>query len=353
MYQRRVGIKAVLAGLALALGCFTGAWAQAPVKVKILGTSATVEAYHGFMYLGVPLGFYKQNGVDVEFATVAGSGAGVQLVGANTAQMAYVGIDTFILAKAKHPTLPVIAVYLHDRGNIYEIAVPEDSPIKTVADLKDKNIGVANLASGAIPIVKGMLTEAGLNANASVGLIPVGNGAQAATALTTGRVQALSLFRAQHALLETLGLKFRYLTKEQPSAVIVVNTNFFKQHPEAVANVLKGIAMGSTFAQANPSAAVREHWKMWGKPAGLSDQEAMARGSHVLVGAAKMWKDYRNPAVKWGDMNKAQWDAIQKFLIDQKMLEAAIPSETLFTNELIDKVNQVDTEKVAKTAQSM
>ena len=88
MYKRRVGIKAVLAGLALALGCVTGAWAQAPVKVKLLGTSATVEAYHGFMYLGVPLGFYKQNGVDVEFNTIAGSGVGVQLVGTNVAQMA-------------------------------------------------------------------------------------------------------------------------------------------------------------------------------------------------------------------------------------------------------------------------
>ena len=54
--------------------------------------------------------------------------------------------------------------------------------------------------------------------------MPVGNGAAAAAALRANRVQALSLFRAQHALIETLGFKFRYFTRDAPSAVIIVNT---------------------------------------------------------------------------------------------------------------------------------
>lgn len=345
----------ILKVLLLAIGVATVsvAPAQSP-KVKIMGASATVEAYHGFMFLGVSLGFYKQLGADVEFATVAGSSAAIQLVGAGTAQMAYAGMDALILAKSKHPTLPVTAVYLHDRGNIYEIAVPDESPIRSVAMLKDQNLGVANLASGAIPAIRAMLGEAGLNPATGVNLVPVGNGAQAAAALRAGRVQALSLFRAQHAVIETLGFKFRYFTRDQPSAVIVVNTDFYKKHPETVAQVLRGIVMGSVFAQVNPNATVREHWKMFGKPTGISEAEATWRGSHVLSGAAKMWKDYRDKSVRWGDMTQAQWDGMQKFLVEQKLLGAAIPSETLFSTDLIGKVNNpADAARAEKLAKSM
>ncbi len=247
-----------VAACAVTLGLLMApAQAQAP-KVKLWGASATVEAYHGFLFLGNPLGFFKDEGVDVEFGTAAGSAATLQLIAAGQVQMGYIGMDVLILGKARNPTLPVTAIYLQDRGNIYEIVVPAESDIKTVADLKDKNIGVANLASGAIPSLRATLTDAKLNPDSSVGLIPVGNGAQAAAALKAGRVQALSLFRAQHALIETLGFKFRYFTRDAPSAVIAVNTDFLKSNPEAVAKTLRGIAKASAFAEANPEATVKE-----------------------------------------------------------------------------------------------
>ena len=257
-----------------------------------------MEAYHGFLFLGIPLGFYKEEGIDVEFGTAAGSAATMQLVAAGQVQMGYIGMDVLILAKARNPNLPVTAVYLHDRGNIYEIVVPEQSDIKQVPDLKDKNIGVANLASGAIPSLRATLSEAGLNPDTSVGLIPVGNGAQAAAALRANRVQALSLFRAQHALIETLDFKFRYFTRDAPSAVIVVNSNFLKENRDTVVKMLRGIAKGSTFAEANPEATVRAFWAMFGKPQGLSEDEAMQRQKHVLSSSAKLWKDYRNTSVR-------------------------------------------------------
>lgn len=351
MKRRFLLAAAVAASVALALA--GDASAQAAPKVKLWGASATVDAYHGFLFLGNPLGFYKDEGVDVEFGTAAGSAATLQLIAVNQVQMGYIGMDVLILAKAKNPDLPVTAVYLQDRGNIYEIVVPEESDIKSVADLKDKNIGVANLASGAIPSLKATLADAKLNPEASVGLIPVGNGAQAATALRAGRVQALSLFRAQHALIETLGYKFRYFTREAPSAVIAVNSNFLKQNPEAVTKVLRGVAMGSTFAEANPEATVKEFWKLFGKPQGLSDEEAMNRSKHVLSSTAKLWKDHKDPAVKWGDMNAAQWDAMQQFLVSQKLQEKPIPSETLFTTALIAKVDEVDLAPVLKLAETM
>ena len=290
-------------------------------------------------------------GVNVKFGTAGGSAATLQLLASGQVDMGYIGMDVLILAKKRNPDLPVVAVYLQDRGNIYEIAVPTDSEIKSVAELDGKNIGVANLASGAVPNLKGMLTDAGLNPESSVGLIPVGNGVQAAAALRTGRVNALSLFRAQHALIETLGFEFRYFTREAPSAIIAVNTHFLKNNRDKAVKVLRGIAMGSTFAEANPEEAVREFWKLYGMPQGLSEKEAMARSKHVLSATSKLWKDYKDGSVKWGKMDVSDWKTMQDFLVAQKLLSEPVPNDTLFTTDLIREVNEIDLKPAIKAAE--
>lgn len=327
-----------------------GAAAQALPKLKVWGASATVEAYHGFLFLGIPLGFYREQGVDVEFGTAAGSAATLQLVAAGQVQMGYVGMEVVALAKARNPTLPVTAVYLQDRGNIYEVVVPQDSAIRSLADLKGKSIGVANLASGAIPSLRAMLAEAGLNPATDVSLVPVGNGAAAATALRAGRVQALSLFRAQHALIETLGIQLRYFQRDQPSAVIIANSNFLQQNPAAVTGALRGIVAGSIFAQLAPEATVREHWKMFTRPSGISEEEAMSRAKHVLTRSAELWRRWDDTATPWGSMDLGMWDRLQAFMVEQQLMDRAIDSNTLFSTALIPAVNQMDTAAVERRA---
>ena len=316
---------------ALVLAGATGALAQSAPKIKLYGSSATIEANFGPLFLGNPLGFFKQEGVEVEFGSAAGSSATLQLIAANQIQIGNLGMDTLILGKARAPDLPVTAVYLHDRGNMYEICVPEAGDIKTVKDLKDKIIGVANLASGALPSLRATLQDAGLDPNNAVGLVPVGSGAQAAAALKSDRVQALALFRAQHA---------------------VVNTNFLRDNREAVIKTLRSVAKGSIFTEVNPEATVRKHWELYGKPQGLSEQEALKRAMHVVTASAKLWKDYRDPSLKWGEMSKAQWEGMQKFLIDQKVLDRPVPVETLFTSDLIDAVNNFDANAVVELAKT-
>jgi NitT/TauT family transport system substrate-binding protein len=350
---RRGLAKAGMAGGAAAiLGRAGAARAQAAPKVRIWGASATIEAYHGFLFLGIPLNFYRENGIDAEFGTAAGSAATLQLVATNQAQLGYVGMETLILAKQRNPTLPVTAVYLQDRGNIYEVVVPQDSGIQRLADLRDKNIGVANLASGAIPSLRAMLVDAGLNPDASVGLIPVGNGAAAATALRTNRVQALSLFRAQHAVIETLGFRLRYFQREQPSAVLIANTNWMRQNPDALVGALRGVVAGSVFAQIAPAATVRAHWGMFGRPTGIPEEEAMSRAQHVLTRSAELWKRWDDPATAWGSMTRDQWDRMQEFMVSQKLMERAIDSSTLFTTDYIDRVNAMDTNAIVQRARA-
>jgi NitT/TauT family transport system substrate-binding protein len=230
--------------------------------------------------------------------------------------------------------------------------VPEDSGIRTIADLKGKAIGVANLASGALPSLRAMLADAGLNPQTDVQLLPVGNGAAAAAALRANRVQALSLFRAQHAVIETLGVKLRYFQRDQPSAVLISNTNFMRQSPDAVVGALRGVVAGSIFAQVAPQATVREHWKMFTRPTGLSEEEAMARATHVLTRSAELWKRWDDNATPWGSMTKDQWDRTQAFMVGQGLMPATMDSASLFTTEFLDRVNAMDTAPILQRARA-
>lgn len=343
--------RLTLLGVAAMLGALVAHPVSAQQKpVKLFSSAAVVEVDQAALFLGNPLGFFRQEGVEVEFGSAAGSAATLQLIASGQVEMGHLGMDVLILGKAKNPDLPVTAVYLHYRGNIYEIVVPEDSDIRDVKDLAGKNIGVANLASGAIPSLRATLTEAGLNPDASVGLIPVGIGAQALASLRSGRVQALALFRAQHAAIEALGTKFRYFTREAPSTVVAVNTRFLREQPQAVSSVLRGIVAGSAFAQMNPQATVREHWKLFTKPQGLSDEEALRRSSHVLARTAELWKQVDDKDVKWGSMSATDWDRMQQFLASQKLLDRPTPVENLFSNILIDQVNSIDLAPVLRLA---
>lgn len=349
--MKKTLIKSLLAA-AITLAATTAVQADDDTPVRLWGASATVNAYHGFLFLGNPLGFYENEGVNVEFGTAAGSSATLQLLATNQVQMGYVGIDALILAKANNPDLPIKAVYLQDRGSIYEIVVPMDSDIKTVEDLEGQSIGVANLASGAIPKLNAILTEAGLDPNNTVGLIPVGNGAQAAAALRTGRVQALSLFRAQHALIETLGYEFRYFSSDTPSAVIAVNTDWLADNQDKAVAILRGVAQSSAFAQANPQATVEEFWELFGRSQGVDEDKALEDAMHVLSSTAELWKDHTDDSILWGSMDDASWTEMQDVLIAAKLMTERIDNSTLYTSEVVDLLNPVDLSHALELASS-
>src|SRR5690606_19384600 len=94
--------------------------------------------------------------------------------------------------------------------NIFFMAVPQDSDIQSIADLKGKHIGVSNMGSGSLIIARSMLRRAGVEPAPSV-FRPVGVGDAALQALRSGQVQALALWDGGFAGLERAGVELRYL----------------------------------------------------------------------------------------------------------------------------------------------
>ncbi len=338
-----------IASAAALAGSFSSdVFAQARSKITFAGSAAVPRADQGFMFAGIPTGIFNQLAVDGDFVTVAGSAASIQLVVANQAQLAHVGMLELLAAKRTNPNLPIQAVYLHDIISAYEIVVPEDSPIKTVAELKGKKVGVISLASGAIPTIKAMLHQANVAADA-VELLPVGAGAQALAALRSDRVQALALFRGSHVAIENLGVKLRYFTPKVPSSVLAANTNQIANNRDGLVRALQGVVMNTAYLQTNPAAGVQAFYSLFGKP--TSDEEkALQANIRLIEKSAELWKPLGSPG-PYGAMTDKVWTDMLDFIGPAFEFDRSQISN-VYTSTLIPDVNKADVKRAIEMARA-
>src|SRR5437868_12477187 len=101
------------------------------------------------------LGYWKDEGLDVEVASVEGSAAGLQQLGSGNIQIVSLGPEEILIGREKG--VKIKGFYVQARETIYRLVVPADSPLQKVADLRGKTIGVPALASGSVPVAKALV----------------------------------------------------------------------------------------------------------------------------------------------------------------------------------------------------
>ncbi len=183
---RRDFLKSGAAAAAVA-GLPAAAFGQAKQKLTWVVSSATFEAGTATQ-TSIPFvaGFFEEEGLEVELKSARGSALGAQLVVTGQADVVHAGTSVGLMVPASKGS-PLVAFYNMITQNFQMPAVPEDSPIKTLKDLKGKKLGVIGQATATIPIVKAVLEDAGVDPNKEVTFVDVGYGAQAAAALEAGQ----------------------------------------------------------------------------------------------------------------------------------------------------------------------
>jgi NitT/TauT family transport system substrate-binding protein len=340
---RRTLLQAA-AGLSLAPWA---ARAEALTKVRYVSSSPVARPYHAYIYAGERAGLYARIGVTPEFLFIAGSAAVLQLLISGDGDIGNIGILEFIATKKKQPTLPLSVVYCHDYSSSYVTVVPEDSTIKSVADLKGKSVGVLSLASGAVPTMKAMARRAGIDP-VSIQFVAVGPEAPALVALKSGRVDAYSHFIGVIAGLENLGMKFRSFSPDVPSGVFVASNALLAKNRDLLVRGLQGIALSTRFAQINPVAAARNYYAEF-QPPSSDAARALRNDVHAIEKTLSIFKQ-PNDGHRWGEMTEAEWNKLIAFAGPEFGLK---PQDTkfadFFNGSLIDDVNKVDI-SLAETA---
>jgi NitT/TauT family transport system substrate-binding protein len=351
-------MKRILAMLVPSLAVLTafaspGRGAESVVKVGFCARTITSAAAP--FAIAQKMGWYAP-GMKVQLVPVAGSTDCVKLVATGDLPYSLPSIEP--LPAALQQGVKAKIFYTAYQGNIYGIAVPKESAVRSIKDLKGKKIGVASMGSAGVPVARGLLAMNGLDPEKDAQIVVVGEAAQAAALLRGEQVSALSLYDTQYALVDSAGVPVRLLdsgpvARFPSNGFLALQETLQKDRAQAV-GLGKGYAMGTVFAMANPEAAVKIVYEVYPqtKPSGKSDEQALRDDVKTLLARAEHWKLEAGGVKRWGESSVKDFEAYQDFLVKWKVIGAKVPTGDLVTNELVDEINRFDAARVAADAKA-
>jgi NitT/TauT family transport system substrate-binding protein len=335
---------AIVAAFAVA---FAAGPADAQVQTVRVGWCAkTVSSAAAPFAIAAKLGWFEKDGIKVDLVPLPGSTDCVKLVATKELQASLPSVEP--LAIIRPQGVKAKFFYTAYQGNIYGIAVPEGSPVKSIADLKGKRIGVISMASAGVIVARALVKAAGMNPDSDVSIIVAGEAAQTAALLNSKQVDALSQFDTQYAMTSNAGAKLRVLDnpeiKKFPSNGFVALEEFLANNRKQAVALARGYAKGQVFAIANPEAAIRILWEVYPQTRATGKDEATALRDDLITldARAKNWRYEPVGGKRWGDNVEANYQAYLDWLLKQDVIKAKTDAKDLVTNDLLDEVDNFD-----------
>lgn len=346
--------------LRLAAACMALALApQIPAHAAdlvTLGTATPPSLSDGPVYaMGEALGFFKAENIDLKITVFQGAGLIIPQVATKQIMIGYPIPDPVFASYANHQPVPVTFFYNNIPRNTMQIGVLEDSPVRTLQDLKGKSIGVGALTWGTIPGTKALLHEAGLTPGQDVQIAPVGVLGPGFHALKAGQVDALNYNATWLDMLQQQGTPIRRLPltpifEHMVGNAYMTNSDTLKANPELFARFGRAIAKSTLACNANIKGCVEAFWKAHpeAKPKTGDAQENLKGAIWLLQRRMDLIVPYEDPA---GSFDKKAIEQYVGTLHTAGVLSSAdVPVDSLFSNQLVPQFNQFDPGQVKQAA---
>jgi NitT/TauT family transport system substrate-binding protein len=352
MINRRDFLSTAAAASAILPAAGFPAAAQGLAKTSFGPTTVDISAGHaGHSSLPTALGYWKDEGLDVNVFGVAGDTAGVQLLSGS--KIDFISLVGAGLLSARAKGIPLKAVYMHARMPIGRFVVPKASGIAKVADLKGKTIGMPVIHPD--PYVEGIYKEAGLDPK-DMKIVATGTGAPALLALKRGDIAAWMSWDTAVAELENRGMEFIEFRPSYFGSLfgnaVVTREELIRDNPKMVVGMCRGIAKAVHFGLNNPDAAVRIHWKLYpqSKPQGTDEAKLLSDSRRVFM---SRFADYElHDTKKYGESLAKQWDDLAGLMKEQGLLPADFDVRQAYTNEFVDQINDWDRGRIEAQAKA-
>jgi NitT/TauT family transport system substrate-binding protein len=193
------------AAFAAALFLAASAHAQSPERKDVkLGVGGANSLYYLPLALADKLGYFKEQGLNVEINDFKGGSQSLNALVAGSADVVTGAYEHTLRMQVKGQ--PIVAVIELGRYPGITLAVKKDrsDKIKTPADLKGAKIGVTAPGSSTNMIVQYLMVKAGLKPD-DASFIGVGAGPGAVAAMRKGEIDAISNIDPMIAMLEASG----------------------------------------------------------------------------------------------------------------------------------------------------
>jgi NitT/TauT family transport system substrate-binding protein len=350
MVTRRTLVKGIGAGAA-ALAAPRIVRAQDLRKIRMGFGVKSVNPIVINVLIGEGLGYNREEGFTL-VPRPLGANANVQIAIDKGDLEFGVGTPSFQLplyAKGELP--PIVNFYEYTYPYKWDVAVRPDSPLQTYEQLKGKKIGVSDLGTTDYPVTRAVLKNLGIDPDKDVQWVAVGAGVSAGVALQRGVIDALAYFDTGFGQIEAAGIEMRMLPRPKDVPLIgglflSARADFLKANRQLAVGYARAVAKSSEFLLANPEAGANVFLDLFPEtaPRGASKEEAV---KSVLYAARRRIPLYRPPYpdTKMGFIRESE------LLLDAKFLGLDIADlKPLFTNDLIDEINNFDREKVIADA---
>lgn len=317
-----------------------------PTKLRVALASPVIGP-HLSMNTSVPaaLGFWEEEGLDVELVLGQGSGVALSAIVGNQADLAIVG-GVAALQAIQQNDEPFVIFYFQSQRDLLDMAVLADSEYESMADLEGATIGVPDLSSQAVLWAEAALAAAGVDPE-GVTFVAIGQGPAAAAAFGNGQVDAVAESEAPLVLYESVGLDIRRLEnplKEQLAITSAVTTTreFMEQEADALARWARGIAKATVWTAANPEEAVRIHYAAFpdSRPDG-TDEEVISDGV-ALLEARLANLLVTDPDGRYGYVDDERLEFSIDFLVESGSLDEPLEIPEFYDASLIDIINDFD-----------
>lgn len=297
--------------------------ALAAEKLKV---GSAVKVYAGY-YLPIlaaeEKGFWKENGLEVEWVPFMASPPLYQAVAAGSINFGMSPVDAAIDSAIKG--LPVVIAGTLIPDDPFLVWVKSDSKYKEPRDLKGKKIGAPRLVGATYTYGKVVARSLGIEKD--VEFIAVGGLPETIAALRTSSVDAMVQPLAIGAglkaagILREIGTLNDFLPKDWIEHVIFVEKKFAASNPDTVKRALRALYQGIDFARNNPAWALAKMKELNGYP----DEAAK-----LVYASIKFSRD--------GKVDGRALENVQKFLGEYEVIpkDKMVPVDQLYTNRFLE-----------------
>ena len=208
------------------------------------------------LYVAMNEGLFTKHGLEVQKVTAGGGAQGVAAVIGGHADFSLQDPMTAVLANLKGASLVNVAMVVS--GVPVWMVAPPNSPIKSVADLKDQTISAALPPSTSTYLLQNLLKEKGLS-NVKLNTVSIGT---EISPVTAGRAAAATLYQPQVEQALANGYKIVHDFAKQYDGVYAFSTidtlkSTIQKRPQMVQSFVSAIADAEKLMQTSPQVAYR------------------------------------------------------------------------------------------------
>jgi NitT/TauT family transport system substrate-binding protein len=325
---RRTALGGLIMGGATMAAGARRAFAAAEDVTYLFPAPPFLPAFMPF-HIAMKRGYYAANNVNVTFETGHGGADVAQQVGAGNAGLGGGLGETSMIVRPNG--LPVRAVAQLGSHPLFKLVIRKESNVKALSDLRGKKLGVIGYQDTGYYALLAVLAANHLT-KADLDIEAVGP-AGVTQLMIAKSLDGIMATPEWADTIETAGVALDYYDIEKifpaMAQAILTSDKMIKDRPAAVGGFVKSVMQAVRDCIADPAAAARDFVAAVPQQAGKEvAMERILRRYVTQIYAT-------NPPSALGTFDPARLRTVQKFYLENHIIQTAVPVSDLYTNQFV------------------